>query len=58
MKVEELESNPSAKRGRGSKRKAASQCNTVSTLCSGASKLFSRKLACHCISLVLCIQEL
>ncbi|KAK7367413.1 hypothetical protein VNO80_09425 [Phaseolus coccineus] len=28
VKVEELESNPSAKRGRGSKRKAASQCNT------------------------------
>ncbi|KAK7355739.1 hypothetical protein VNO80_15000 [Phaseolus coccineus] len=27
-KVEELESNPSAKRGRGLKRKAASQCNT------------------------------
>ncbi|KOM45138.1 hypothetical protein LR48_Vigan06g044400, partial [Vigna angularis] len=28
VKMEEQESNPSAKRGRGSKRKAASQCNT------------------------------
>ena len=46
---EEQESNPSAKKGRGSKRKVASQYNTVSTLCSVASLLFSHNLSGYCI---------
>lgn len=38
------------KKGRGSKRKAASQCNTVSILFSEAFLFFPCNLAGHCIS--------
>lgn len=51
----EEESNPAVKKkGRGGKRKAASQCNTVSTLCLCGFLLFSCSQQGHCILDYMC----